>query len=733
MPVDGRRARLAAVRAQGTLNGFEGVEAEDDGRTLLVRCLHPVPEGLTVAVTGGVRRPVRVEWARPSAELGPRMLVVRTAAAGDFSAYQLTVTDPVRFGFDPVLARIGVSFTEDRPDGFDPRPPAPAPVTAPWTPAGDYLDRDYAGLRQRLLDRMALLLPGWTDRNPADVGVTILEIFAYLGDQLAYAQDAVATEAYLGTARRRVSVRRHARLLGHRMHEGAAARVFLTFGVTAAADGTVLDTGTEAGTGEPGGVFHTLHPVTARHARNAIGFHAWGDEFAVLDAGATEATLVGGTGLGLAAGDVLILEDTRDAALRHPVRLAADPVPETDPLSDTALVRVRWHAGDATPFPLRLWPGVTVARGNVALAEHGTLAGPEPLVPAVVPDRGRYRPRLAGTGLAHAVPYTHGDALTRPAAAALDVRPQDAVPAVVALTDGTTRWTVVPDLVGAGRFTPWCVAETEDDGRALLRFGDGVDGRAPSPGSAFTVTYRTGGGPAGNVGRDALTRLAVPIAGVTVRNPLPARGGAAPEPTAQARQVAPVAHRRGPRAVTDADHADLATTHPRVRRAVAARVWTGSWYTESVVVDPARADDATLRDQVAALLDRHRMAGGDVRVSTAARVPLDIVLTVHVAPGHRGQDVRRALADRFGAYFHPDELGFGRPIHLSALIATAMSVTGVARVDTGAGRLQRWGRPAAGEWESGVLRVGAREVPVCLSDPNRPEHGRIDFRMVEGA
>ena len=37
----------------------------------------------------------------------------------------------------------------------------------------------------------------------------------------------MATEAYLATARRRISVRRHARLVDYRMHEGCNARAWV--------------------------------------------------------------------------------------------------------------------------------------------------------------------------------------------------------------------------------------------------------------------------------------------------------------------------------------------------------------------------------------------------------------------------------------------------------------------------------------------------------------------------
>lgn len=70
-----------------------------------------------------------------------------------------------------------------------------------------------------MLDRLANIIPDWQERNPSDIGIAAVEVLAYAGDHLSYFQDAVATEAYLDTARRRVSMRRHARLLDYPMHE----------------------------------------------------------------------------------------------------------------------------------------------------------------------------------------------------------------------------------------------------------------------------------------------------------------------------------------------------------------------------------------------------------------------------------------------------------------------------------------------------------------------------------
>lgn len=654
----------------------------------------------------------------------------------------------------------------DVPNDSDPRPPRPLPTVPVSTSPIDYLHRDYAGLRRLLLDRLSLLLPGWTDRGPADPAVTLVELFAYLGDQLAYAQDAVATEAYLGTARRRVSVRRHARLLDYPMHEGAAARTWLAVQVDESLAGPGLDSGTEVATDDDSVVFHTLHPVELRAARNTIEIHTAAEERGILPAGATTALLVGSdTTLQLRAGDVLLFEEVlgsggdpagADPAHRWAVRLNADPLPQRD--SGTDLLRVSWDPEDAPPFPLRLWRfpgegdttvGATVVRGNVVLAEHGALVGPEPLTPAEVPTRGRYRPRLVHTGLTHAVPYDHRQATARPATDALTIRPAEAVPVMAELHDGATSWTVVPDLLSGSRFAPECTVETDDDGRAHLRFGDGVHGRAPTPGTTFTAVYRTGGGRAGNVGRDALTRLAQPLRGVTVRNPMPARGGADPEPVEQVRQWAPQAFRVQQRAVTDDDYAEVAGQHPQVRQAVATRRWTGSWYTETVTVDRTGGltPDQYFRRQVGSHLERYRMAGEDVRVTAAVPVALDIVITVRVAPGHPRGEVKRALQDAFTAgqrsdgtpgFFHPDRFALGAPVHLSQVVEAAMSVHGVLWIDTDdtppkPHRFGRWGHPPDGEPRQGRIPIGPHEVARCLSDPNLPEHGRIDFVMEGGS
>ena len=119
-----------------------------------------------------------------------------------------------------------------------PRACLPTPEPQATKPEINYLAKDYASFRQLILDRLALNMPRWQETHVPDLGIALVELLAYVGDYLSYYQDAVATEAYLNTARQRITVRRHVRLVDYAMHEGCNARAFVTI---AAENDTQLD------------------------------------------------------------------------------------------------------------------------------------------------------------------------------------------------------------------------------------------------------------------------------------------------------------------------------------------------------------------------------------------------------------------------------------------------------------------------------------------------------------
>jgi hypothetical protein len=639
------------------------------------------------------------------------------------------------------------------------------------TPHLSYLAKDYATLRRLVLDRLSETMPDWKERSAADLGIALVEVLAYAGDHLSYFQDSVATEAYLGTARRRTSVRRHARLVDYAMHEGANARVWLVLQTTddrgdeltpALAAGTAVGLATAAVSADDSLVFETMHDLRRLTvSRNAIKFYTWGDDNCCLPAGATRATLDGAAGdLELARGDVLVFEEVvgpksgrpedADRSVRHAVRLATDPIGLIDPLTHANVTDISWFDDDALPFPLCLavegaTEQATVVRGNVVLADHGrtvtsNAAGPH-LVPPLAPADGRYRPVLAPTGLTHAGGYDHDAARSSAARRAIEVDVRDAMP-VISLRGDFDTWTPTRTLLASDRFAAEFVVEMEDDGRAHLRFGDDLFGRVPSEGTSFTARYRLGTGSSGNVGAEALCRLIEPVAGVSVRNPLAAQGGRQPEPIRQVKLDAPQAFRTQERAVTPADYAIAAERHPGVQRAAATRRWTGSWYTMFVTIDRRGGlpVDADFEWELRRFLERFRMAGYDLEIDGPRYVPLDIALTICVGADQERASVERAARTALGTdrgpdgvagFFHPDNFTFGQPVYLSQLLARIASVQGVERV-VSIETFGRYGEDPQGEIEQGYVPIHRLEIARLDNDPSNVENGRLTLTMRGG-
>ncbi|MFG2209080.1 putative baseplate assembly protein [Streptomyces sp. NPDC048638] len=372
---------------------------------------------------------------------------------------------------------------------------------------------------------------------------------------------------------------------------------------------------------------------------------------------------------------------------------------------------------------------------------------------------GRIAWEIAHTwGPAYAVGLHPDEPVLHGPASALLPDPRAALPAV-RLHDGEDTWVPRRDLLGSGPRDRHFVGELEDDGRIALRFGDGRYGARPVPGSRLTLHYRLGGGTAGNVGAEAINHLVLsrapresdagvpmPVAGV--RNPLPATGGAGPEPIEQVRQLAPLDLKRTRlRAVTAADYAELASALPGVQRAAAEIRWTGSVQEAHVAVDAAGSGEPTsqLLDSVAYALESYRRIGHDLVVGPARTVPLDIGIEVCAAPGHQHGRILaelsrvlsgRRLSDGRLGFFHPDALTFGEPVRLSRLVAVAAAVPGVRSV-----RVTRLQQLFSQEridsvdtlddraLEDGVLRLGPLEIAVCDNDPDRPENGRLVIEL----
>lgn len=130
-------------------------------------------------------------------------------------------------GIDPRHQSRNFVYRHSPRTEIDPKPRTAPPKPSRPNPEMNYLAKDYASFRRLILDRLSVVMPNWKERHEADLGIMLVELMAYVGDYLSYTQDAVATEAYLGTARQRISVRRHARFVDYELSEGCNSRTFL--------------------------------------------------------------------------------------------------------------------------------------------------------------------------------------------------------------------------------------------------------------------------------------------------------------------------------------------------------------------------------------------------------------------------------------------------------------------------------------------------------------------------
>ena len=320
------------------LNGLDYLEVDESQTVLTVYFLEKAPHGLTennVRIDGGTRiRNIKVvpggivacELSDPRVDDCMKITVDRP---GDFSTYTLRLvnmdaqgqpTDEPLDGFDPFYAQLDFTFKASCPSDLDCAAQAVCPPAPPDKTEINYLAKDYSSFRQLILDRLALLMPDWQERHVPDLGITLAELMAYVGDYLSYYQDAVGTEAYLNTARQRISVRRHARLVDYRLHEGCNARSWLfietdTSYFKIGVEELFFITGYEAEqtlvhrmlTGEdlrdiPSGSYEVFEPLVQPHvesievykAHNSISFYTWNNRQCCLPRGATSATLKDG-------------------------------------------------------------------------------------------------------------------------------------------------------------------------------------------------------------------------------------------------------------------------------------------------------------------------------------------------------------------------------------------------------------------------------------------------------
>jgi hypothetical protein len=793
-----RRQRRALLMASATLTGVDFVElvaptgpvklmvhfvpSRDPRKPAIPKnikpadiAILPASETRAAVYAAAVHYPSQSNGTILTVELRASMADLGGAEAG-FAFLEIQDVESI----DPLFARAKFALASGK-GGADPLPKAtPGDDQAAGT-AIDYLAKDYQSFLTLMSDHLAMLMPDWHERHAADIGNAMVEVLAYAADYLSYYQDAVATEAYLETARRRVSLRRHARLLDYPMHEGCTARVWLCIEVIAdctirrglravAHTSDVLPDGSFhlASTVVPpqGAVFETIEDAALRAEHYRMPLYSWGLHDFRLRAGATSAALLGRFP-NLRKGDVLIFAPGMDAGsdpsaesaaeIGQAVRLTRPPRLFRDPLTASHLTEIVWGDEDALTFDIpvpfvreqdadKAGNNAWAAWGNIVAADAGFTMPVEELT--LEKQGGQYIARLQHPGLVYAVPYRSKGKGARAAAEFGKIHPYDAVPAVQLETftrrhvgDAPAKndwvpepdliWWPRPDLLASDRYANVFVAETDNEGMTTLRFGDDEHGAKPPPDTQLHATYRIGI-PDRNIGANSI-RSWVPrpedadfIRGM--RNPLPAVGGVLPQPSAEIRRDAPEAFHSFFPCAAEPDYVAALKTDPRVQAAVAQTRWIGSRRCVFIHVQrlgAAEADRAFLASLEMAL-DERRILGADFVLHPPAYVPLQIELTISVASHYSEVAVRHKVIAAVENLYRAGQLSFGDQVYLSPLIACAMEIPGVADVRVDA--FHRFGKPPLGEREAGVIEMGPTEIARLDNRPERPDRGRLVVR-----
>ena len=694
---------------------------------------------------------------------------------GDYSTYTLSL---VYGNIDPIFGRIDFKFRPEcfnncPPDWEAPRAPKPEPII-------DYLAKDYDSFRHALISWMINRVPGWQPTSEADLDQVLLELFSVAADELSDYQDRVMNEAYPATARKRVSLARHARLMDYHIHQGNQASTWLALKVGTA--GT-LRKEFRVGTGEdieaPSSVvFVARHEQGIAPLLNDISLYTWSDSVPALAAGSTGADLEFSTQADaekirdlIRDGKIthLLIEErlnplTGVARGRDPTRrqllklLSGDEGAEAsdDPVTGEWFVRVRWEEKDKLKsnycFTVDCQdgkvPDVSLFQGNLVQVYQGQLQSfvfkaPEMFLDPLLKER-HYERRKKGKDKEETIcrlpdgPLAYTDTLPggdTPPKSTLEVK-----------VDGEKdSWEEVISLVhsndsdeGGDHF----VVETDEEGRSLIRFGNGTNGKKLPEGAVVRCTYQVGRGLDGNVGADSLKTFdkgAFPEVD-SCWNPFDVTNGRDPEPVAEIVRRVPEAYRyRQLRAVTLKDYVDRAEEVTGVSRASARYMWTGNWRTVRVTIDPVGTPTLTprLREDVARHLEVVRLIGEDLEIRSPRFVPLEIIVSLCVAPDHWPKHVRFVLEQEFSdgyttdgdkSFFHPDRWTFGQGLWASQIVGRVQYVEGVDHV-IGVS-MKRWNEATPGTPD--LSEVRPEEILQVRNDPNHMERGFIKFDLKGG-
>lgn len=594
-------------------------------------------------------------------------------------------------------------------------------------------DREFQDLVDEAKRMIPSLVPEWTNHNVADPGVALIELFAWMSEQVIYRLNQVPEKLYV----------EFLNLLGTGPFPASAARVPLTFWLSGLpAEPVRIPAGTEVTNAGGGVVFATLDDLVVHQPSLAGALTSQGegsyvdvsDQLAyerddvvcfTSDPVAPDDALLFGFATSLAGqmvelrieasargigvdpanppivwevwdgehwiGTDVLVDTTGGLNRTGRVRLVVPPVHESLVLNGERLfwlrVRLRRTPPGAPTYTTspRLGAVTVASQGGSVMAEHARTVTDEVL----------------GT--------SDGTAAQQFGMANRPVLPRREGEHVVVTLDGVSEdWEEVADFgasVAGDRHV------RIDEALGIVEFGphvrypDGTvveHGAVPPYGSLVSISqYRTGGGAGGNVGARTLTQLRSAIPYVAeVSNLVPSTGGVDPESIDEVKVRGPRSLRTGRRAVTVSDYEQLTLdSTSRVARALCLPAYEPDEPIRVLVVpandrDPLtlELDDFVLDDDlyttVSDYLEARRTLGARVRVTAPYFQGVSVIARVRAVVGRSPASVKDRVERAVAAYLSPlpggtrtEGWGFGEPVSTAGLTSMIENVVGVSSVD----------------------------------------------------
>jgi predicted phage baseplate assembly protein len=568
--------------------------------------------------------------------------------------------------------------------------------------------RTYDQILLALRERIPRYLPEWTDYNESDPGITLIELFAWLSEQLLFEMGRVPQRSYI----------KFLKLLGQELRPAAPSRAYLTLTPAAGAQTSeappAVPNGAQFGAQPPGGdivIFEAAEgvdlirlPLTDVQVFDGAAFTV------VSEANATPGTTFRPFGWSAQAGSALYLGFTRASPLvRQPFpaqmtwrvffpqetpgrRVARSEEILVEPVPPVALAW-EYRPADAPGSWRRLEvfddrsaaftrEGTIKVKGptDAAASREGRVKDERFWLRVRVADKpyptGRtplidfIRPNVAEVlSLATVREEVLGQSTGQPDQLfALQHRPVRPDTLELDVTGPPperrrTRWTRKEDLLAAGRDDEHYVLNAT---AGEVRFGDGERGLIPVAGSVVTArSYQYGGGLRANVAPSMIT---LPLSALTnleaVTNERPAEGGSDEQPLDDFLKSAPALLRHRNRAVSADDYATLAEELGGVGKAIALAQFHPDYPgvpvpgAVTVVVVPDTADPAprpsqALLDEVCRALDPRRPLATELYVTEPHYIEITVEATVAVEPYASFDAVRQEIIAAINADLDP--------------------------------------------------------------------------------